>query len=93
MVCGIVGLVFLGNIGLIIGPIAICLGIVAKKKIHQEPQRLTGDCQATAGIIMGSISLAISIILIVLFLVLFIAAGTATATTTNDIWSSSNSNP
>jgi hypothetical protein len=52
MICGIVSLVCFG---IILGPIAIFLGLSAKKQIKENPYGLTGDCQATAGIVTGSI--------------------------------------
>jgi Domain of unknown function (DUF4190) len=66
MVCGIVGLFFLG---LILGPIAIILGIAAHTNIKQNRQELTGECQATAGIITGTIALLIYIFLIIIIIV------------------------
>jgi uncharacterized Tic20 family protein len=64
MVCGIVGLFIFG---IILGPIAICLGAAAKQQIQQSNGRKTGDCQATAGIVTGSIAVVIWIILVILY--------------------------
>jgi predicted RND superfamily exporter protein len=62
MICGIIGLFFFG---IILGPIAICLGVSAKNKIKQNPEALTGECQATAGIVMGSIAVALWVIILI----------------------------
>jgi Domain of unknown function (DUF4190) len=69
MVCGIVGLFFFG---IILGPIAICLGVSAKKKIKENPQALTGEGQATAGIVMGSIAVALWGIFVILWVTIVI---------------------
>jgi Domain of unknown function (DUF4190) len=66
MVCGIVGLIFCG---FILGVIAIILGIVAHANIKQNRHELTGECQATAGIITGSIALVGWILLVILLIV------------------------
>jgi uncharacterized protein YqgC (DUF456 family) len=67
MICGIVSLFFFG---IILGPIAICLGVSAKNKIKENPQALTGGCQATAGIVTGSIAVALWVIFILLWVAL-----------------------
>lgn len=63
LVCGIIGLFFFG---IILGPVAICLGLSAKNKIREDPQRYTGQCQATAGIVLGIIDVIGSIIFIII---------------------------
>jgi Domain of unknown function (DUF4190) len=68
MVCGIVHIVSLFYYGMIVGLIAIILGIVAHKKIQQNRPELIGECQATAGIITGSIGTVGSISLIIFVL-------------------------
>jgi Domain of unknown function (DUF4190) len=72
MICGIVSLFFFG---FILGPIAICLGVSAKNKIKENPQGLTGGCQATAGIVTGSIAVAVWVICIILVLIVSIDQG------------------
>jgi uncharacterized Tic20 family protein len=66
MICGIIGLLFFG---IILGPIAICLGVSAKNKIKQNPEALTGECQATAGIVMGSIAVVLWVIAIIFYVI------------------------
>ena len=63
MWCGIVGIFIFG---LILGPIAICLGVSAKKEIAANPETLEGTCQANAGISCGAVSLLLWLILIIL---------------------------
>jgi hypothetical protein len=53
-VCGIVGLLLCG---VVLGPVAIYLGIQAKKEIRSSDGRLKGEGLATAGIVMGVIAL------------------------------------
>jgi hypothetical protein len=78
MICGIVGLFFFG---IILGPIAIFLGVAAKKKIKENPQGLTGEGQATAGIVCGSIAVAGWIILIIFWIVVASAAASTAGST------------
>ena len=51
MVCGIVGIVVFG---IILGPIAIILGVLARREIESTGQR--GRGMATAGIVLGIIA-------------------------------------
>jgi len=64
MVCGIVGLLLFG---IILGPIAICLGVSAKSEINQKPRELQGSCQANAGITCGIVAIVLWIILIITY--------------------------
>jgi Domain of unknown function (DUF4190) len=66
MICGL----FFFGFGIILGPIAICLGVSAKNKIKENPQALTGEGQATAGIVMGSIAVALWVITFILWVAL-----------------------
>ena len=59
LVCGILGFVCCCGIG----PIAaIITGVLAKKEIAQRPDELKGSNLATAGIVLGAVSLVLSII-------------------------------
>ena len=64
MWCGIVGLFIFG---LVLGPIAICLGVQAKIEIAQNPDKMDGKCQATAGISCGCVALLLWLIIIIIF--------------------------
>lgn len=77
LVLAIIGLVFLA-LGIILGPISICLANQAKKEIKERPMELDGACQAKAGLIIGIIATVLSIIWIVL-IILAISAGAASA--------------
>lgn len=59
LVCSLVGLFFFG---IILGPIAIHLGLKAKKDIRERPNEVQGECMATSGIVIGSIEIALFII-------------------------------
>eukprot|EP00544_Gedaniella_sp_CCMP2646_P006521 CAMPEP_0202489552 /NCGR_PEP_ID=MMETSP1361-20130828/7242_1 /ASSEMBLY_ACC=CAM_ASM_000849 /TAXON_ID=210615 /ORGANISM="Staurosira complex sp., Strain CCMP2646" /LENGTH=105 /DNA_ID=CAMNT_0049119307 /DNA_START=76 /DNA_END=390 /DNA_ORIENTATION=- len=59
LVLSIIGLIFL-RLGIVLGPISICLAVQAKKEIEQCPNQLDGACQAKAGLIIGIISTALS---------------------------------
>ena len=62
LICGIVGILVLG---IILGPIAICLGVSAKQEIQSTGSRdAQGQCQANAGIVCGSVALVLWIILV-----------------------------
>lgn len=56
------------GLGALIGLIALILGIVSSKRISDNPDKLKGKGMATAGIIIGSISLLLAITLLVLLL-------------------------
>ena len=71
------GIASLVVFGIILGPIAICIGISAKKTIQANPNKYMGEGQATTGIVCGSIAVILWIILIII-----VATGVATTTTT-----------
>ncbi len=52
MVCGIIGIFC---VGLVLGIIALVMGIGAKKKIQQNPGMYGGNGMATAGVVLGII--------------------------------------
>ena len=64
LVCGIIGILIFG---IILGPLAICLGVSAKNDIKARPGELGGTCQADAGIICGAVALVIWVIVVVLY--------------------------
>ena len=64
MVCGIVGLLLFG---IVLGPLAIIFGCVAKGRISEKPLELQGNCQATAGIVCGIVAIIIWIVVIILY--------------------------
>lgn len=63
LVCSIVSLFV---IGIILGPIAIFLGVRAKNEISKRPNEVTGECMATSGIVIGCIGTILSIVVIIL---------------------------
>ena len=65
MVCGIVGIFIFG---IILGPIAICLGTAAKQEIKANPDKMKGNCQANAGISCGIVAIVIWVIFLILYL-------------------------
>jgi uncharacterized membrane protein len=74
MILGIVGIVVL-LLGIIFGPIAIALGLSAKKTIKEHPEQFKHEAkaQANAGFILGIIDTILSVIVIILIAV-FVAA-------------------
>jgi phage FluMu protein Com len=58
LICGLIGLLCLG---IILGPIAILLGINGLKKAKRNP-RMGGDSAARAGIILGVVDIIVSIV-------------------------------
>lgn len=71
------GIASLVVFGIILGPIAICIGISAKNTIKANPNKYMGEGQATTGIVCGSIAIFLWIIVIII-----VATGAATTTTT-----------
>ena len=67
MIIGILGLV-VGCFGPIPGIIAIVLGFMALSQIKKSPHEFTGKSFATAGVIIGSISLLFYLIVIIWFI-------------------------
>jgi uncharacterized Tic20 family protein len=67
LVLSIIGLIFL-LLGIVLGPISICLAVQAKKEIEERPNELGGACQAKAGLIIGIISTVLSVVWIVLII-------------------------
>jgi hypothetical protein len=62
LVCGIIGILILG---VILGPIAVILGSIARKEIAANPS-LDGAGMALAGIITGAIGFVLAVVLIAL---------------------------
>lgn len=77
LVLAIIGLIFL-ILGIVLGPIAICLANQAKKEIKERPRELDGACQAKAGLIIGIIATILSVIWIVL-IILAVSSGAVAA--------------
>lgn len=73
MILGIFGLVCC--FGLFAGIPAIILGHQAKKEVRASGGLQTGEGQATAGMVLGWISLALAILLIVAIVVIGLAGG------------------
>jgi len=61
LVLGILGFVLIGPLGAI--PAVIC-GHVAKSKIKRDPEHLTGDGMALAGLIMGYVQIGLMVVMI-----------------------------
>lgn len=68
MITGIVGLVAGGCFGPIPGIIALVLGLTALSQIKKSPEQVGGKPYATAGVVIGAISIAFYILLIIWFL-------------------------
>lgn len=62
LVCGIIGILIAG---IIFGPLAIILGVLAKKEINQNPRGIQGKGQATAGIVCGIIAIIVWLIIVI----------------------------
>ncbi|HEV2819803.1 MAG TPA: NUDIX domain-containing protein [Solirubrobacteraceae bacterium] len=61
LVCGVVGLLIAG---IILGIIAVILGVVAKREIDADPQ-LSGDGLAIAGIAVGAIAFVLAVVILI----------------------------
>lgn len=55
-------------VGIIFGPIAICLAASAKNDIRERPTQVKGEGIANAAMIVGAIALIVSIVIIILYL-------------------------
>jgi hypothetical protein len=62
MITGIAGLVLAGCFGPIPGIVALVLGITALSQIKKSPEKYGGKPFATAGVIIGAISIAFYVI-------------------------------
>jgi len=62
LICGIIGLIFFG---IILGPVAICTSVQAKNEIKQNPEKVGGECQANAGMVLGVIDTVLCVIYII----------------------------
>lgn len=58
----IVGIVGIFCSGIVLGPIAIALGIIARKEIGRSAGMQSGTGMATAGIVLGVISVVFTLI-------------------------------
>ena len=68
MITAIAGFVLGGCLGPLPGIVALIMGFVALSQIKKEPDKFGGKPFATAGIIIGSISVAFYLILFLFFL-------------------------
>ena len=57
MIVGICGLVLLACLGPLPGIVALVMGLIALSKIKNSPQEYTGKPFATAGVIIGGVSI------------------------------------
>src|SRR4051812_34566744 len=73
MVLGILGLVLCG----LLSPIALFMGISAKRRIRESGGYLGGEGQATPGIVMGAIGTAFIVIPLLIVVIAIIVAATA----------------
>ena len=64
LICGIIGILIFG---IILGPIAICLGVSARQEIRNSGGQIKGEGQATAGITCGVIAIIIWIIVVAMY--------------------------
>jgi len=65
----LLGVVGLGCIGLVLGPVAIYVGHQARVRAHQSSGRLRGSTMALVGMWLGGLSFVISIAVIVVLVV------------------------
>jgi len=68
MIIGIVGLLVGGCLGPIPGIVALVLGLTALSQIKKSPEQVSGKSYATAGVIIGAISIVFYLLLIIWFL-------------------------
>jgi hypothetical protein len=63
MICGILGVLFLGSIiGLALGIVGLVLSIIGRKKINNDPKNFKGKGMAMAGLICGIVACGLFVI-------------------------------
>lgn len=65
LVCGIISITCAGFLGIILGPVALVLGTLSRRRIRESQGRLTGDGMATWAIALGAIGVIVSIVYLV----------------------------
>jgi len=68
MITGIVGLVAAGCFGPVPGIVALVLGLTALSQIKKSPEQVGGKSYATAGVIIGAITIAFYILILIWFI-------------------------
>ena len=68
MITGIVGLVAAGCFGPVPGIVALVLGLTALSQIKKSPEQVGGKPYATAGVIIGAITIAFYILILIWFI-------------------------
>jgi formate-dependent nitrite reductase membrane component NrfD len=56
-------------LGIILGPIAICLALSAQGEIRDRPHKVKGECMANAGLIIGIIASVIGLLFVIIVIV------------------------
>ena len=67
MIVGIVGILAGGCLGPIPGIVALVLGLTALSQIKKSPELYGGKPYATAGVVIGAITIAFYILLLIWF--------------------------
>jgi hypothetical protein len=68
MITAIAGVVTGGCLGPLPGIVAVIMGLVALSQIKKEPDKYGGKPLATAGVIIGSVSILFYLVLLLWFL-------------------------
>ena len=71
MIVGIVGLALGGCLGPVPGIVALILGLTALSQIKKSPQEYGGKPFATAGVVIGSVSIAFFLLMVIWFALSF----------------------
>jgi hypothetical protein len=65
LVCGIISITCAGFFGVILGPVALILGSISRRRIRDSQGRLSGEGMATWAIALGAIGVVLSIVYLV----------------------------
>jgi Domain of unknown function (DUF4190) len=68
MIVGLSGIVLFGCFGPVPGIVALILGISALSQINKSPDKYTGKPYATAGVIIGALTLAFYVLIFIWFI-------------------------
>ena len=78
LVCGILSLmVVCCGISIVLGPVAIVLGIMGRREIARSSGMVSGDGMALSGLILGAVSTALAAIFILIRILTIVAAASS----------------
>jgi hypothetical protein len=71
LICGILSFTICGSLGILLGPVAIVLGFLGKKRADEQPAEYGGRGLALAGMITGVLGLLVGILALIYVVLVF----------------------